>query len=287
MESEDWMMSIAYNPRFFTRADFPDDRTFEAAVILRVLNTCEVDERNLSHKVWRKTCPFILQNDSIASKYMTPDHGFMYVEAAADHFDLPCKIEPAIDDRILQIPEIILEEIAAHDLHLAMKVWKWYLQEFLHKDPLEGDDYDLVIGPLNTLGNTMPDEFTDLLIAELETDDVLLNDLIYPNSETKTAVGCLASRAILIGNITAALRIIRTYLDKQPDRKCLHSMLFETVMGLCHYNNTDDMKRFETDVYPVIAAHPIWKNNPEFSQEAELLRSDIDDYYEDYAIVIQ
>ena len=125
-------MSIAYNPRFFTRADFPDDRTFEAAVILRVLNTCEVDERNLSHKVWRKTCPFILQNDSIASKYMTPDHGFMYVEAAADHFDLPCKIEPAIDDRILQIPEIILEEIAAHDLHLAMKVWKWYLQEFLH-----------------------------------------------------------------------------------------------------------------------------------------------------------
>lgn len=60
-----------------------------------------------------------------------------------------------------------------------MKVWKWYLQEFLHKDPLGGDAYDLVIGPLNTLGNTMPDEFTDLLIAELETDDVLLNNLIY------------------------------------------------------------------------------------------------------------
>lgn len=278
-------MSIVYNPKSFSRADFPDDRTFEAAVILRVLDTCKPDTYNLSHNVWRKTCPFILQYDSVASKYLTTDKGFLYAEAAMENFDLPCEIETIIDNEFYPMPEMVLEQIAAHDPALAMKVWKWYLKEFLNKDPMGNDDYELIVGPLNCLGQSLPEEFSDILIEELGTDDAFLNNLIYPNRDTKTAVGCLASRAVLIGNTSAAVRIIRTYLDKQPDQKCLHSMLFETVMGLCHYRNTEDMKRFETDVYPAVAAHPIW-SNPEFTQEAEWLKSDIDDYYKDYAVVI-
>jgi len=274
-------MSITYNKESFTRADFPDDRTYEAACLLQKLENTPPPSYPDPFRVRTiNTCRFILEDDCLAAKYETPKRGFRYKQAVEDHFELPCTLEvwDSKDSDNNLLPNEILTQVGKHDPALALKIWLWMLDTFMPYLHIETGEYILLIeAVLEDMESFLPQEVNDLIVRELEHNSELLDMISAASVIQHVQYDYIIYYSSTIGKCDNACRIINAYLDNTPEIKVCRRMFFDLVSRFCDFESKEAMQKFETEIWYKVGTHPYWN-----SAEGQSLRVYINDYIADY-----
>lgn len=278
-------MSIEYNKDSFTRADFPDDRTYEAACILQKLENLPPPTH--PDPVRYRTiniCKFILEDDCLAAKYATPRRGFRYRHAVEDHFTLPCELEVwdcyETDDELL--PNDIMIQVGKHDPALAIKIWLWLLETFMPYRHIEtGEGILLIESVLEHMEEIMSQEINDLIISELEHNPELLSTITTTASLEYVQYDYIIYRACKIGKSDTACRVLESYLDRIPETTLCRKMIHNAFYRFADFYGKESVQQFEAEIWQKIESHPYW-SNPENQQLYKRIQEDIADYYVEY-----
>lgn len=272
-EEEESDTSSVLNP-----ADFPNQRSFRAAQALEELNQGGI---MVYDALLPERCNFILHSDTIAAKYLTPEHGFLLVQAIKENFTLPITIPDEDLEPKTQFLDFFLE-LVEEDVALSVKVWAWCLKEFTPHSQYMDYPPDLYSGVLNN-DDHYPREFMTQTIEAICSDEEFRKLLIenspyspYP-SIVNYIVYALQEDCPKQAQILFQAAVQNTIIKPAEIRQ-----LIESIINRCSdWTELETMETFQTALLPLIAQIPskhIQRLYPSFAEKAESYIHRIEEY---------
>lgn len=116
--------------RAVKRADYPNERTYQAADLLDSIKRYPDIYNKDEYREEISRCRFILDNSDItAAKYLNYREGFLFAQAVKERFKLPVDI-PDDDGEKHSMFKVLFEKIARYNTEYAVRIWHWVLTMF-------------------------------------------------------------------------------------------------------------------------------------------------------------
>ncbi len=195
------------------RADYPNRRQYEAAVVLKRGKWIYLDGETREDEIER--CKFILKKHDkvIAANYMVHYGQFLYAQAIKENFDVSCDLPD--EDRAPQMGLYdIFYALAEEDFARSLKIWKWCLKEFFpyaqkYDDCFRGQD--IIKRVLSVYSFPDDNDYRSKFIEYLSKDDELYN-FIFDNADERPAVRYLIEKAVELGETEFAEKLFESGL---------------------------------------------------------------------------
>jgi len=231
--------------------DYPNRRSYQAALELATMESFPKIYTDDESRQRGKICELILTGPELPFKYLTYDSGFLIVQAAKEHFDLPCSF-PDEDEAPKTWLEGLLGRVARRDTRLAIEVWAWCVKEFmpyLEYSPYESILHNDVL--CNAAGYSK--SFMSELIEYFESHCEFVTALIRDNPDVPCCADDLVSAALEKGNVQTAILLFESYLQNPrvtaADIESFVDACIETCMN---WDELETMETFRAKLYPLL-----------------------------------
>ena len=256
------------------RSDYPNERKYLAAYHLCDIQqgTAYISEDTTPEQEIDR-CEFILNSGTIAANFLSVFDGFLYTQAVSEYFCLPIEA-PEEDTRPLTYFPSFFRDIVKADPELAVKVWKWCIQEFgpysqYMKYP------DTLYAFLMCSESEYPDSFLDIASREIGTDPAFCNGLLLESPGFPHCSGPFIARALRNGlSVEAARMFISAIGHPGRDSNALEELINAILYHCKDYQDLIAMEAFKQYLYPLLEYIP----NERIQQLLPEYRDSIDRY---------
>lgn len=234
------------------QCDYPNKRSYDAALHLYIVTNDTVGIYTEEQRAFEtEKCEFILNSDTLAAKYLTYDNGFIFAQAVKDNFELPVDVPDEDNNRITFFDDL-LTDIAEEDVVLAADIWVWCVKVF--GPYLKYTDYDSEItnGILFNL-DSYPQEFTDILVEKLDTDDEFCRLLLTDTNDLAYCASSLVAKALGDRNTETAKKIFSACTaNPSLKSKMLESFVTELIRDCADWNDCEAMGLLSIHILPMM-----------------------------------
>lgn len=193
----------------------------------------------------------------LAARYLSPIYGFLYAQAIKDNFELPCSLPDEKDKREMRFYEIMIK-IARYDIPLALKIWKWCVDEF--SPYAEYEDYfaptlsDYVFKERYSFKDY--DEILSAIVEFLHDDPEFCKKVMSLNDEYSPAISDYIGGALERDYYSMAKYLFKKELDKANGYwKDVNDFTNKVILEAftCGVNNIEALEYFRDYMLPYVA----------------------------------
>ena len=196
-------------------------------------------------------CKFIVNDKSIAARYLTVDGVYLYAQAVKDHFKLPFEI-PDETDSIETYFETLLQDLVEHNVVQAMCIWEWCLDTFMPYIQYEDYKNNLTHGILLDMGNFI-DEFPNHIVDYMVKRPTFIEKLILQCTDSLWCIEDFVIIAIKAGHIETAKRIMECAFNNAHSKVADKARFIKSCIDECsNWEELDTMEAFEQHVFPIV-----------------------------------
>ena len=196
-------------------------------------------------------CKFIINDKSIAARYLTVDGVYLYAQAVKDHFKLPFEI-PDETDSIETYFETLLQDLVEHNVVQAMCIWEWCLDTFMPYIQYEDYKNNLTHGILLDMGNFI-DEFPSHIVDYMVKRPTFIEKLIQQCTDSLWCIEDFVIIAIKAGHIETAKRIMECAFNNPHTTVADKARFIKSCIDECsNWEELDTMEAFQNHVFPIV-----------------------------------
>lgn len=258
-------------------SDFPNRRTYDAAYQLCMIEhgdpyippeTTKEDEAERYR--------FILSQSCIAARYLTECDGFIFTQAIKDNFSLPIQVVDE-DSKVKNIFTDVFMELADEDVALAVEVWVWCIKEFGPYQKYmtdKGTIYNHILFSIDDY----PNEFLDVLIDRLGSDEDFCKGLLIEQPNTPYCVADMVVRALSTRREKVAQIIFSSSMQHPEAKGRWKECVIRDIIKKCsNWSELKTMASFQLNILPIVqkmSDKRIQRLYPEMAQDVqEYIRS--------------
>ena len=257
-------------------SDFPTKRAYDAALELATMNEFPSLYSDAESEKRRTICELILNSQALPHKYLTLESGFLIVQAAKEHFDLPCTF-PDEDEGPKTWLEDLLRRVARRDVKLAISVWAWCIEVFtphINYSPYESIIHNDVLCNITSY----PKSFLPELIGYFEEHQDFAVKLFGDNPNAPCAADTVICTALKSGAVQAATTVFKAFLANcHVEAADIEALIDDCISDCCTWDELETMEAFRTHIYPLITEIEIREIRSLLSEWDNKIQEYIDD----------
>lgn len=230
------------------RKDFPNERTYEAAVLRYDLKRAKKTSKKKQALI--ELCDFILNSPSIiASHYLTCTREYLFVLAIKDHF--PGIFKNVTEENYPELADAI-EELAEKKPIVAVEVWLWCLETFypyLHYCNYPKKVTSEVFQSVCWLS----DAFRDAVIDSVLKKEHFIPMMINGNADCNPAVRNIVTRCFYRGETALAVKYIEEFLAVEQSDMSIRSFIDGLFFFCDNDEEVESMEQYRDVFLPMVA----------------------------------
>lgn len=230
------------------RKDFPNERTYEAAVLRHDLKRAKKISKKKQALI--ELCDFILNSPSIiASHYLTCTREYLFVLAIKDHFSGIFK--NVTEENYPELADAI-EELAEKKPIVAVEVWLWCLETFypyLHYCNYPKKVTSEVFQSVCWLS----DAFRDAVIDSVLKKEHFIPMMINGNADCNPAVRNIVTRCFYRGETALAVKYIEEFLAVEQSDTSIRSFIDGLFFFCDNDEELESMEQYRDVFLPIVA----------------------------------
>lgn len=231
--------------------DYPNRRTYQAALELATMDGFPEVYTDEESKERRAICEKILHGNELPFRYLTYDSGFLLVQAAKEHFDLPCSF-PEEDECPKTWLEELLRRVSRRDSRLAVEVWAWCMKEFslyLELSPYDSILHNDVLSSIFGFSNG----FVAELLAYFEGHEDFATALIRDNPDAPCSADDLVGAALKENKNEIAALLFDAFLHNPNVTPAdIETFVDSCIEASMTWDELETMETFRTRLYPIL-----------------------------------
>ena len=196
-------------------------------------------------------CKFIVNDKSIAARYLTTDGVYLYAQAVKDHFKLPFEV-PDETDSIETYFETLLQDLVEHNVVQAMCIWEWCLDTFMPYIQYEDYKNNLTHSILLDMGNFI-DEFPNHIVDYMVKRPAFIEKLILQCTDSLWCIEDFVLIALKAGQVETAKLIMECAFNNTHSKVADKARFIKSCIDECsNWEELDTMEAFQQHVFPIV-----------------------------------
>ena len=196
-------------------------------------------------------CKFIVNDKSIAARYLTVDGEYLYAQAVKDHFKLPFEI-PDETDTAETYFETLLQDLVEHNVIQAMCIWEWCLDTFMphiqHADYKNNLTHSILLDMGNFIGE-FPKQIVDFMVKR----PAFIEKLILQCTDSLWCIEEFVTIAIKDGQIETAKRIMECAFSNPHATVADKVRFIKSCIDECsNWEELETMESFQQHIFPIV-----------------------------------
>ncbi len=216
-----------------------------------------------------KSCKFITEDASVASKYLTVRNKFLYVQAIKDNFKLPISV-PDEHGGIKTTFLKFMKKLSKVDAELSLKVWAWCLDTFLPYLEYSKDTWITQSVFLDI--EEFEKEFIYEIVEYMSKDTGFVENLFLKNVPI-APIDKILLAALELNRFDVAQKIITCVMDNQKLKIRDKISIIDSCVSQCvSLKNMAMSDAFQKNIFPILISKANERVNENLSYWESVLR---------------